>query len=114
DFSGGFATHGNLTANGSAGFNGSLAVLANGRQNQAGSVFTNSKVDITHFTTNFTFTMGTGSVNSGGGLAFVIQNGSSTALGSAGSGLGFNGIPNSFALLFNLGDSGSIVNTTGV
>src|SRR5689334_13692963 len=79
DFSGGFGNHSTLTANGSAGFNGALAVLTNGGQNQAGSIFTNSKVDITHFNADFTFTMGTGSVNSGGGLAFVLQNGSSTS-----------------------------------
>jgi hypothetical protein len=114
DHSSGFASHGDLTANGTAGFTGSSALLTHGGLNQAGSIFTNDKVDIANFTANFTFTPGAGSDPTGGGLAFVIQNSSSTALGSAGSGMGFNGIPNSFAVMFDLGDSGSVLNTTGI
>jgi hypothetical protein len=103
DYSGGFASHGGLAFNGSALVTASSATPPSAAQlthaqNQAGSVFTNSKVDITSFTTEFTL-QGKGS---GGGLTFTIENDSqaAAALGSNGTGLGASGISNSYSIKF--------------
>ena len=61
DHSGGFASHGDLTNNGSATFtSGGAAELTSGQNSQAGSIFTNNQVNVTNFTTTFTFQMKAG------------------------------------------------------
>src|SRR5262249_45359425 len=113
DHSGGFASHGDLTANGSATFTSSLARLTDGGTNEAGSIFTKDKFDIGNFSTQFTFVQHGGTNPSGGGITFTIQNAGGTALGSSGGGLGYGpdtpgtkpGIPNSVAIKFDLFDN---------
>ena len=79
DHSGGFASHGDLTANGQAEFtmpSGSsetVAQLTGANFDQAGTVFSNNKVDISHFTTTFQFQMIPGTTPIGDGITFIIQ-----------------------------------------
>jgi hypothetical protein len=123
DFSGGFAGSTNkLTYNGSAVINGTKAELTNGGTNQAGSFFSTDPVDVTRFTTQFTFQIGAGATTADG-FTFTIQGGAATALGSTGGGLGYgtdgtnpgNVIGNSVAVKFDLfSNAGEGVNSTGL
>jgi hypothetical protein len=74
DHSGGFASHGDLTNNGNATFQGTAARLTDAANSQAGSVFANARVDITNFTTTFTFQMRAGTNPIASGLTFAIEN----------------------------------------
>jgi hypothetical protein len=113
DFSGGFAgSTSKLTYNGGAAINGTKAELTNGGTYEAGSFFSISPVDISKFTTQFTFQT-TAGANTGAGLTFCIQGVGSTALGPNQGALGYGaqttggtgGIPNSIAVKFDLKDS---------
>src|SRR5690348_15274086 len=73
DYSMGFANHANLVNNGSALFTNTVARLTDGQNNQAGSIFTNAKFDITRFTTSFTFVL-TGTNPIADGITFTIEN----------------------------------------
>jgi fibronectin type 3 domain-containing protein len=108
DFSSGFTGAGALlTVNGSATINGSLLRLTDGRSNEAGSAFSKSPLDITRFTTQFSFQLLNANAD---GFTFCIQGASSTALGLMGGGLGYGpqlaggtgGIPSSIAVKFDL------------
>jgi len=97
-----FTSVAGLTMNGSAGQSGATLRLTPNIGGQAGSCWrTVSKVHLSGgFDTTFTFQM-SGDVGGGGGadgMAFVIQNESSTALGSGGSGLGYDGIASCLAV----------------
>src|SRR5262249_52445022 len=73
NFSNGFAgSTSTLTYNGSSTINGTKLELTNGGANQAGSTFSTSPVDVTKFTTQFTFqtTAGTSTAD---GLTFTVQ-----------------------------------------
>ncbi len=108
DFSGGFADATNLlTFNGSADINGTMGELTNGGYNQAGSFFTTAPVNVSSFSTQFTFNQNAGDAD---GMTFCIQGNSPAALGPSGGGLGYGpdttggtgGIPNSMAIKFDL------------
>ncbi|MBV8269668.1 MAG: hypothetical protein JO252_25370, partial [Planctomycetaceae bacterium] len=78
DHSGGFASHGDLTATGVTTFNGSEAELTfttpEHQGEQAGNLFANGRVNIQDFSTTFTFQMQpptTGPICDG--LSFIIQ-----------------------------------------
>ena len=89
---------------------GNLQLTA-GVVNQAHSVWHKTKLNTAGFITDFTFQQ----VGAGEGLTFAIQNQSTTALGSSGGGLGYQGIANSFALKFDLYDNAGEGNdSTGV
>src|SRR5262249_501922 len=61
DFSGGFAgSTTKLTYNGSAAINGTKAEVTNGGANEAGSFFSTSRVDISQFSSSFTFQISAG------------------------------------------------------
>jgi hypothetical protein len=115
DFSGGFAgSTSQLTYNGSAVINGTKAELTNGGQSQAGSLFSTAAVDITRFTTQFTFQLSAGS-STADGFTFCIQGDGPTALGAAGGDLGYRPILNSVAIKFDLfNDQGEGVDSTGL
>jgi hypothetical protein len=111
DHSGGFASHGDLTANGSAVFTGEGAQLTAGPAglfNQAGSVFSTSRVEITGFATSFTFQFTPGTTPVGNGITFVIQGDTPATVGASGGGMGYGpdtpsanrGIRNSVAVKF--------------
>jgi hypothetical protein len=74
DHSSGFASHGDLTNNGNAGFPGTVARLTAAANVQTGSVFSNSRVDVSNFTTTFDFQLSGGSDPIADGMTFTIQN----------------------------------------
>ena len=112
DFSAGFSSASGLTFNGSAGLDDTRLQLTNGSLNQAGSVFYDTPVEITSFTTDFTFQL-TNAVADG--FAFVLQGVGPTALGSSGAGLGYAGMNSSMAVKFDFySDDGGATDSTGV
>ena len=124
DFPNGFAsgTSGVLTLNGGAAVAGSDLVLTDGGTNEVRSVFTSSPVNVSKFSSTFTFQLSTGA-NTGDGFAFVIQGLGNTALGSNGGGLGYgtdgsgtgSTIGNSLAIKFDLfNNHGEGSNSTGL
>jgi hypothetical protein len=102
DHSGGFSQNSDLTANGTAVFAGGFARLTQGAIDESGSVFSNTELSITNFTTTFTFRVHEGSDPRGEGLTFILQANSPTALGQGGGGLGYAGIGNSVAIKFDM------------
>jgi len=124
DHSTGFTCRGDLNANGSATFSGTLARLTDGGGGEAGSFFSLSQVDIRKFTTSFKFQIHTpGSDPMADGMCFVIQGSSPSALGPTGGGLGYGpdtrggprGIGNSIGVKFDIYDNqGEGNNSTGL
>jgi hypothetical protein len=115
DHSGGFASHSDLTANGSAAFVGSVARLTDGGLGEAGSIFSNSTVPITGFTNRFAFQLHGGTNPSADGITWIAQTGAATALGFGGGGLGYQSLPNSVAVKFDLfNNAGEGINSTGL
>jgi hypothetical protein len=89
--------------------------LTDGDFGEAGTVFTTSRLGVTNFTTAFTFRMHDGTSFMADGMSFIIQGVSPTAVGGAGGGLGYVGIPNSVAVKFDLFDNqGEGFNSTGL
>jgi hypothetical protein len=105
-FEGGFVTHDDLTANTSPGgrtvFTNGLARLTDAGFNEAGTIFSNNKVNITSFNTSFVFRFSEGTTPRADGITFIIQGNSPLALGAGGGGLGYAGIRNSVAIKFDL------------
>jgi hypothetical protein len=105
-FEGGFVTHDDLTANTSPGgrpvFVNGLARLTDAGFNEAGTVFSNNKVNITSFNTTFVFRFSEGTTPRADGITFILQANSPQALGAIGGGLGYAGIHNSVAIKFDL------------
>jgi hypothetical protein len=112
DFSGGFASN-LLTLNGSAKLNGSALQLTDGGAAEAASVFFPSAVNVSAFSTKFTFQIQDVTNPGADGLTFCIQNVGPTALGLSGGALGYGtdatgdggGIANSVAVKFKLFNS---------
>jgi hypothetical protein len=73
DHSGGF-TNSQLTANGNATFQGTTLELTDGGFGEASSIFANSQVNVTNFTTTFSFLQVPGTNPTADGLTFTIQN----------------------------------------
>ena len=109
DFSSGFAgaSPAKLTLNGSATINGSMLELTSGLVNQDGSAFSSTAVDVTKFSTQFTFHLLPGP-KTADGFCFVIEGLGPTALGVGGGGLGYSGMGKSVAVKF------ATSSTTGV
>jgi hypothetical protein len=101
------AAQATMTFNGSTTLDDSRLQLTSGGQNQAGSAFVNTPVNIQSFTTDFSIQL-TNPVADG--MTFTIQGVGPTALGPAGGGLGYGpampdqpgGIPKSAAIKFDL------------
>src|SRR5262245_6459620 len=75
-------------------------------------MFSFGQVDVSTFTTTFDFRLTSALAE---GFAFVIQGAGNSALGSAGGGLGYQGIGNSLAVKFDLFDNaGEGGNSTGL
>ena len=100
DHSAGFASHGDLKFNGSAVVDGSAAELTSAA-NQAGSFFTNSKVEDNQFALDFTFKL-QGTATAAGGFTLTFDNDAAgpSALGNGGDAMGFTGLRNSLAFIF--------------
>jgi hypothetical protein len=109
NFGMGFATPTGLQFNGSTDLDDSRLQLTNGGANEAGSAFFSTPVNITTFSTDFTFQQ---SDAQGDGMTFTLQNSSAgpTALGPNGGGLGYGpdtpggtpGISKSIAVKYDL------------
>ena len=100
DYSAGFAqVQQTLQFNGSASLSGNSLELTSGGTNQAGSVFYTSPVDITSFTADFGFQLTNAAAD---GFTLTIQNAGPTAIGAAGSYLGYRDIGQSVAIKFDL------------
>ncbi len=131
DHSGGFATHDDLTANGTAVFTGEgTARLTLNQNDQRGTIFSNDRVGIGAFSTTFTFRIHDTSPTPADGMTLIIHNDTrgSQALGPGGGGLTFgpdnNGSPpcqasdsirNSVAIKFDIWNNvGEGDNSTGI
>jgi hypothetical protein len=105
-FEGGFVNHDDLTANtapaGRSVFVSGVLRLADAGPNEAATVFSNNKVNITNFNTTFVFRFSEGTVPRADGITFIIQANSPQALGGGGGALGYGGIFNSVAIKFDL------------
>jgi hypothetical protein len=105
-FEGGFVNHDDLTANtapgGRAVFVSGLLRLTDAGGSEAGTVFSNNKVNISSFSTSFVFRFSEGTVPRADGITFIIQGNSPQALGGGGGALGYAGIFNSVAIKFDL------------
>ncbi|HRI16744.1 MAG TPA: hypothetical protein PLX89_27445, partial [Verrucomicrobiota bacterium] len=124
DFSAGFANPEGLTANGTSYFVDGLARLTQGAFSEAGSIFTTDQVNVSGFTTTFTFQIYPGTWPMADGLTFTIQGNAATDLSYGGGGLGYGldypdgitrGIRNSVAIKFDLyNNAGEGINSTGL
>jgi Legume lectin domain/Chitobiase/beta-hexosaminidase C-terminal domain/Bacterial lectin len=93
-------------------YSGNALQLTNGGPSEAASAFYAAPLNIQSFTTDFTFQLANAQAD---GFAFVIQNAGPSALGDMGEGLGFEGIPNSLAVKFDLyNNAGEGPNSTGL
>jgi hypothetical protein len=79
--------------------------LTNPGNNQARSVFYNTRQNITQFTASFTYRSIQAGPNAPHGATFTLTNDAAgpNALGDSGGGLGFTGIQNSVAISLNVG-----------
>ncbi len=110
----GFSSESSLSMNGSASLSGTaIQLTSHGSENQAGSAFYTTPVNIQAFTTNFNFQLTNPAAD---GFTFTIQNVGPGALGGRGGSLGYEHIGNSVAIKFDLyqntGDPSN--NSTGV
>jgi hypothetical protein len=122
NFATGFTTATGFQFNGSAKLASGLLQLTDGGQDEAGSVFFTTPVNINNFTTDFTFQLTSAQAD---GITFTIQNSSEgpTALSTFGGGLGYGpytltgapGISNSVAVKFDLyNNNGEGTDSTGL
>jgi fibronectin type 3 domain-containing protein len=123
DFSNGFANSASqLTFNGaSATVQGTALQLTDGGTNEAASVFSTNRVDVTKFAAHFTFQIADNTTPGGEGFTFTIQGVGPNALGGAAESLGYGsptgqgGIGNSMAIKFDLySDQGEGPDSTGM
>jgi hypothetical protein len=119
NFAPGFNATG-LALNGFVKLNGTRLRLTDGGATEAGSGFYTTPLNIQSFTTDFSFQLTNPNAD---GIAFVIQNAGTTALGPTGGGLGYGpdttggsgGIPSSVAVKFDLyNNAGEGTNSTGL
>jgi len=104
NFGGGFAaSQGQMVLNGTAQLNGSSLQLTNDGTDQEASAWYATPVNVQSFTTNFTFQLTNPEAN---GITFTIQNQGPAALGMFGTGLGYQYIPTSVAVKFDLFNAG--------
>ena len=110
----GFSNQGCMQFNGSTKLDDSRLQLTDGGNNEAGSAFCSTQVDVRGFTTDFTFQLSNANAD---GITFALQNSPAglSALGAAGGGLGWQGITNSVAIKFDLyNNNGEGDDSTGI
>src|SRR5262249_35199018 len=112
----GFTDHSDMVANGSAQFTTENLLRLNNNFGQAGSALELQRVGIRGFTTSFQVRLHEGTQpNPADGFTFTIEANSPTALGGGGGALGYQGIPNSVAIKFDVFDNqGETANSTGL
>ena len=110
-----FSSQGGLTLNDAVAADGTI-MLASSQRDRRGSFFTSAQYDVSNFSAVFQFQISSpGGISDGiaagaDGLAFVIQRTGATALGSFGSGIGYEGIANSIAVEFDTYRNNSPIN----
>jgi hypothetical protein len=105
-------TAGNLSLNYGAAVTSGLLQLTNGGASQNRSAWFINPVPVNAFTTDFTFQQLNASAD---GMTFTIQNSNIWALGYNGGGLGYQSIPTSVAIKFDLYDNAGEGNdSTGI
>jgi len=119
NLSGGFSSGAPLGLKGSAALVGTSLRLTNGGTGQAGAGWYGQPVNISAFTTDFSFQITPGTATLSDGIAFVMQNTGITAIGPDGGGLGYGGtsggIAKSVAVKFDIFDnSGEGTDSTGI
>jgi Bacterial lectin/Legume lectin domain/Fibronectin type III domain len=112
----GFTDHSDMVANSSAQFTTENLLRLNNNFGQAGSASEVQRVGIRGFTTSFQVRLHEGTQpNPADGFTFLIQTNGPTALGGGGGALGYQGIPNSIAIKFDVFDNeGESDNSTGL
>jgi hypothetical protein len=91
---------------------GGVLELTNGGTGENPSVWFTTPVPVGSFTTDFTFQQLNASAD---GMTFTIQNNSIWAQGDTGGGLGYQGIPDSVAVKFDLfNNAGEGIDSTGL
>jgi hypothetical protein len=102
-----------MQVNGSANVSNDIRLeLTDGGFNQAGSAFYATPVEITAFSTEFSFQLSNAVAD---GFTFTLQRVGPKALGSSGAGLGYAGIRDSIALKFDFfNDAGEGSDSTGI
>jgi hypothetical protein len=93
-----------MTFNGSTGLDDTRLQLTSGVENQAGSAFYNTPLNISAFTTEFSFQLSNPVAE---GITFTLQGVGPKALGATGTGLGYAGIQSSMALIFDFTNTDS-------
>ena len=87
--------------------------LTDQNNNEARSAFYQAEVDVRSFTTRFRFRISPGATADG--FTFCIQGGDPRAVGAPAGGLGYQDVPNSVAVKFDLcGNDGEGPNSTGL
>jgi hypothetical protein len=113
NFASGFSgSGGRMALNGSAQLSGSGLLMTGPVQNETGSAWYATPVNVQAFTTDFTFRLTSPSAD---GFTFAIQNQGTGALGDSGEGLGYQGISTSAAVKFDLyNNAGEGTDSTGL
>jgi hypothetical protein len=114
DYASGGVTASNLSLNNGAAVAGGALNLTDGAVGELRSAWFTTKVPVTAFTTDFTFLLQNAFAD---GFTFTIQNAPKGiwALGDGGGGLGYQSIPNSIAVKFDLySNAGEGVDSTGL
>jgi hypothetical protein len=88
NFGSGFAA-GGMIFNGKAALNGARLRLTDGGTSEAATAWYSAPVNITSFTTDFSFQITPGTNPIADGFSFIIQGNNTTALGPGGGGLGY-------------------------
>jgi hypothetical protein len=89
-------------------------VLTDDQDEEARSVWFSQPVAFGNFQTSFTFSIGSGLDGLADGFTFTLQSDGTSALGNDGSSLGYETIPRSVALAFNLFNSGHFGSEFGI
>jgi LysM repeat protein len=113
DFPVGFAgTQYIVILNGSSVLDDSRLQVTNGATGEAGTAWYYAPVNVQAFTTDFSFQLSNPAAD---GITFAIQGNNNYSLGYAGSGLGYQGIPNSVAIKFDFyNNAGEGPDSTGL
>jgi hypothetical protein len=113
NFPSGFAAaKSSIVFNGSAVLGGTTLQLTNGGTNQEGTAWYATPVNVQSFTTDFTFHLTNPSAD---GFTFAIQRQGTAAKGIFGTGLGYEYIPTSVAVKFDLfNNAGEGTDSTGL
>jgi hypothetical protein len=113
NFPGGFAgSQGQFTLLGSAQLSGSAIQLTSATHQQAGAAWYATPVNVQSFTSSFTFQLTDAAAD---GFTFTIDGNSDSISGDTGGGLGYQGIPSSVAVKFDLyNNAGEGTDSTGL